>query len=359
MSVYSSPQLVTEGLLSAIDTSNIKSVAGVGTDRLNGIYASFNNWNGLVGTSTNYSGSKGRSAVFLNITNSNGGGVNWWNSTAGATACSSSITYVITARVKWITTTPHPNLFYVRQYNSAGSQTSESGKFSSSNILDLGDGYYFTWAYFVTDSTATSFLVQGYDYSNISIWLEDIQCKRAGVEDVASGTYPANMAGTMTWSPNYGGVLSYSAGNSLSISNLNLSSSSYTIISAARYNGGTRGRIVNGINNNWLIGHWNSTTENYYAEGWVSTVNAGGNDSNWRIHTATWNNSTDTASLFVNGVRTAGPNNNASAGPNGIGIGTSGEYSDAQFAFVYAYNRVLTDDEIYSMYASLRSRFGI
>ena len=359
MSIFSAPALITDGLIAAIDTSNIKSLAGVGSERLSNISASFNNWNGLVGTSTNYTGSKGRNAVYLNITNNNGGGVNWWNSTAGTVACSSSTPYVITARVKWAGTTPNPNLFYVRQYNSSGSQTSESGKFSSSNVLDLGDGFYFAWAYFTTDSTATSFLVQGYDYSNISIWLEDVQCKRAGLEDFVTATYPATMAGTMTWSSNFGGVLSYSAGNSMSISNLNLASSTYTVISAARYNGGTRGRIVNAINNNWLIGHWGSTTENYYAEGWVSNVNAGANDTNWRIHAATWNSSTDAASLFVNGIKTVGPNGNASAGPNGIGIGTNGEYSDAQFAFVYVYNRVLTDDEIYTMFSAFRGRFSI
>lgn len=359
MSVYSAPSIITNGLIAAIDAANIQSLAGVGTERLGTISASFNNWNGLVGTSTTYTGSKGRSAVLLNITNSNGGGVNWWNASAGSTACTSSTTYVITARIKWITNTPNPNLFYVRQYNSSGNQTSESGKFSSANVLDLGDGFYFTWAYFTTDSTATSFLVQGYDYNNISIWLEDIQCKRAGLEDLVTKTYPALMAGTMSWSSAFGGVLSYSAGNSMSISNLNLASSTYTVISAARYNGGTRGRIVNAINNNWLIGHWGSTTENYYAEGWVSSVNAGVNDTNWRIHAATWNSSTDAASLFVNGIKTVGPNGNASAGPNGIGIGTNGEYSDAQFAFVYVYSRVLTDDEIFAMFTAFRRRYSI
>lgn len=359
MSVYSASSVITTGLVAAIDTSSIKSMAGVGSERLGNIFATFYNWNGLVGTSTTYTGSKGRSAVYLNITNSNGGGVNWWNSSAGSTACTGSTTYVITARVKWTTNTPNPNLFYVRQYNSGGSQTSESGRFSSGNILDLGDGFYFTWAYFTTDAAATSFLVQGYDYSNISIWLEDVQCKRAGLEDLVAGTYSAPMAGTMTWTPNYSGTFTYSAGNSMSITNLNLASSPYTIVSAARYTGGTRGRIVNSIYNNWLIGHWGTTTENYYAEGWVSGVAAGASDTNWRIHAATWNNSTDSASLFVNGIRTAGANANGSAGPNGIGIGTNGEYSDAQFAFVYAYNRVLSDDEIFSMFSAFRGRFGI
>jgi hypothetical protein len=145
-------------------------------------------------------------------------------------------------------------------------------------------------------------------------------------------------------------------------SGLNLSSSSYTIIGVARYSGGTRGRMINALSNNWLMGHWGSTAENYYAEGWVSSVNAGGNDTNWRILAATWNSSTDSASLFVNGIRTAGPNTNASAGPNNFAIGASqgtGEFSTGEFACLYVYNRVLSDDEIIQMYASLRSKFEL
>ena len=359
MSVYNGPQTVTSGLIAAIDASNIKSMMGTGLERIQSTYPSFNNWNSLVGTSGSYVSKTGKTGVTLTITNSNGGGVNWWNSNHSVTACTASVPYIVTARVRWQTNTPNLNLFYIRQYNSSGSQISEYGIFSSSNIVDLGDGFYFTWAYFTTGSTAASFTVQGYDYSNISIWLEDVQCKRAGLEDLVAGTYPAPMFGTMTWSPNNGGKLSYSAGNNLQITNLNLASSSYTVVSAARYNGGTRGRIVNGINNNWLIGHWGTTTENYYAEGWVSGVAAGASDTTWRIHAATWNTGTDSASLYVNGNLVAGPNASASAGPNGIGVGTNGEYSDAEFSFVYAYNRVLTDAEIQTIFYAERARFGI
>ena len=359
MGIICNANLPTSGLIAAIDAGNIKSFAGVGIERLGGIFPSFNNWNGLVGTSSSYIGKAGRPGVFLSITNNNGGGVNWWNANNGTTACFSSTTYVITARVRWTGNTPNPNLFYVRQYNSGGAQTSESGKFSSGNIQDLGDGYFLTWAYFVTDSTATSFLVQGYDYSNINIWLEDIQCKRAGLDDIVSGTHPASMSGTMTWSPAFGGVLSYSSGNSLSMSSMNLVSGAYTVVSAARYNGGTRGRIVNSISNNWLIGHWGTTTENYYAEGWVSGAGAGPSDTNWRIHAATGNTSTDTWSMYTNGILTASPNANGAAGPNGIGIGTNGEVSDAQFAFVYVYNRVLTADEVNTIFYADRARFSI
>jgi len=107
---------------------------------------------------------------------------------------------------------------------------------------------------------------------------------------------------------------------------------------------------------------WAGTTENHYAEGWVSSVSAGTGDNNWRVYAATWNSSTDTASFFVNGARTAGPNSNASAGPNNFSIGAHAgayEFSAGEFGGLYIYNRVLTDAEIRQMYISLRSKFEL
>jgi len=157
-------------------------------------------------------------------------------------------------------------------------------------------------------------------------------------------------------------TLDASTSTLLTSSGLNLASSSYTIIGVARYSGGTRGRIITALNNNWLMGHWGSSTENHYAEGWVSSVSAGANDTNWRVYAATWNSSTDSASMFVNGLRTAGPNANASAGPNEFSIGAYlglHEVSNGEFACLYVYNRVLTDEEIMQMYYMLRSEFGL
>jgi hypothetical protein len=145
-------------------------------------------------------------------------------------------------------------------------------------------------------------------------------------------------------------------------SDFNLSSSTYTIIGISRYAGGASQRIISGLSNNWLMGHWGGTTENHYAEGWVSSVSAGPGDNNWRVYAATWNASTDSASLFVNGVRTAGPNTAASAGPNNFSIGAQQaiyELTNGEFACLYVYNRVLTDEEIVQMYNALRYKYNL
>jgi hypothetical protein len=146
-------------------------------------------------------------------------------------------------------------------------------------------------------------------------------------------------------------------------SNPQLVSSNYTVMGAARYSGATRGRMINARDNNWLIGHWSNSTENYYAQGWVSPVQNGASDTNWRILTALGNVSGDSYTSYVNNVLSAGPNNAGSQGPAGITIGRIGyansEYSTGQFSFVLVYNRVLTTAEMTQNYNYFKGRFGL
>lgn len=178
-------------------------------------------------------------------------------------------------------------------------------------------------------------------------------------KDLTGNGYNGAFVNSPGWSNR---TFQFNASNYIDVNNLNLSASAYTIMGAARYTGGTRGRIINGRYNNWLMGHWSSSTENYYAVGWVSSVGTGANDTNWRIYASTWGYTNNAASLFVNGVRTAGPNSGASAGPNGIRIGEyglGGEPSTGECAFVIAYNRVLSDEEILQNYNALRARYSL
>jgi hypothetical protein len=357
MSLGHGSKITTNALISCLDASNRKSFSGIGNERLGDIYASFGNWNGLVGTSENYTSKYGE-GVYLNITNNNGGGVNWWNSVNGAQACLSSTQYVITARVKYIGNTPNPNLFYVRQYNSGGSQTSESGKYSSSNQVLLSDGYYLVWAYFTTDSTAVSFLVQGYDYSNIQIWLQDVQCKLAGLNDISGNNNNGSLVGGMSRTGTNSGVIQLTNTNYI-LTGLNLSTGNYTVISAARWTGGANLRVITAASNNWLMGHWNNSTENYFAEGWISAVSSGASDTNWRILASTGSTTYDSWQMYVNGVQTYS-NSNGAAGPNNLGINANAsERSNCEIGFLLVYNRVLSADEIKQNFNAMRGRYGI
>ena len=170
--------------------------------------------------------------------------------------------------------------------------------------------------------------------------------------------------GTLVNSPTFSqGVFTFDgATNYINVSGVNFATGTSTIMGVARYTGATRGRIINGLNNNWLMGHWGNTTENYYAEGWVSAVSSGTNDTNWRIMTATSNTTSPSYSLYVNGTLSAS-NTNGTAGPNGLRIGalgiSSGEFSTGQCGFVLAYNRILSAAEILQNYNATKSRFGL
>jgi hypothetical protein len=173
--------------------------------------------------------------------------------------------------------------------------------------------------------------------------------------------------GTLTNGPTYsssnGGVIVLGGTNQyIDIPSINLSTSNHTVMGAARYVS-IGGRVFSGRSNNWLMGHWSTTTRNYYAAGWVSSVGNGESDTNWRIYAATGNYSGDSWAQYVNGVLDAGPNSNGSQGPNGFSIGRYGpgnsEYSNSQVSFLLCYNRVLTADEIKQNFNATRSRFGI
>jgi hypothetical protein len=141
----------------------------------------------------------------------------------------------------------------------------------------------------------------------------------------------------------------------------NLASTNYTIIGAARY-GTIGGRIFAAANNNWLLGWWGTTTENYFAEGWVTPVGNGASDSNFRILSGSGNISEDQYTFYVNGNK-AYVNQNGAAGPNGINIGRYGpgnsEYSNAYVSYFLAYNRVLSPYEIMEVFQATRGRFGL
>lgn len=163
-----------------------------------------------------------------------------------------------------------------------------------------------------------------------------------------------------------GGVLTFDGVDDIVYSSTpNLAITNNTVMGAARYTGGVQGRMINAYGNNWLIGCWNNSTENYYAVGWVSPVQNGPSDTNWRIVTALGDVGADSYTSYVNNTLSSGPNNSGSAGPYGISVGAfgpgagGGEHSAGQFSFVLVYNRVLTVTEMTQNYNFFKGRFGL
>jgi hypothetical protein len=139
---------------------------------------------------------------------------------------------------------------------------------------------------------------------------------------------------------------------------MNLSSSNYTVMSFVRKNAnGNSGRTITAYNNNWLLGHHDTTFGDYYAEGWVNDVASPESDTTWRMFTGTGNIVGDSYSLYINDVHQV-TNSNGSAGPNGWNLNNQyGQSSNCQIATLICYNRVLTAAEISQNYNALKSRY--
>ena len=160
----------------------------------------------------------------------------------------------------------------------------------------------------------------------------------------------------------FGGVLNFpeDANGYGRNTSMNLSSSNYTVMSFVRKNvSGNDGRTITAYNNNWLLGHHDTTYGDYYANGWVYS-GAGTSDTVWRMFTGTGDISADSYNLYINDSIIVSGSSGGSAGPNGWNLNNQySQYSNCQIATLICYNRVLTASEIQKNFDALRSRFGI
>jgi hypothetical protein len=183
------------------------------------------------------------------------------------------------------------------------------------------------------------------------------------VYDLSGSGNNATLSGGYSFNTSNGGVLVFdgSSGKGV-VTGFNMTSSNHTVIGGARYVSPS-GRIFAGYSNNWLMGWWNTTTENYYAEGWVSAVSSGAADTSWRIEAATGDISKDLYTLYVNSVPTVRNNTGGSQGPNGITLAShangSGDFASAWVSFMLVYNRVLNPYEISEIYRTFKGRLGL
>jgi hypothetical protein len=162
-----------------------------------------------------------------------------------------------------------------------------------------------------------------------------------------------------------GGVLTTDGTNDyIELVNFDQRFTNHTIISAARYSGATRNRIITSRSNNWLLGHWYNYVQQYHAEGQIRLYGINGN-TNWYISAAVENYSGDLWSLYTNGNPDIINSNAGSQGPYGLSFGAQGESgiggerSTAEISFFMFYNRLLSAAEIQQNYNATKGRFGI
>jgi len=185
------------------------------------------------------------------------------------------------------------------------------------------------------------------------------------ISDASGNGYTGTLTNGPTYSTVNGGVFVLDGVNDFIDIPINLTSTNYTIIGAARYVT-VGGRTFSAKNNNWLMGQWSSSTENYYAEGWVAGAGTGGptpSDTNWRIYATTGNISSDNYALYVNGkLALTQSATGGSQGPNGFAIGSflgTSEFSNSQIGIFLVYNAVLTEAQIIQNFNAMRGRYGI
>ena len=396
MATSGGPNKIDDNLIFYYDIDNEKFYKGPpSTNLITTLGKAFGSWSGLTGFSKYYT-RNGSTGVQVNV--KTGGGVHWYESNM-IENIQPSTQYTISATIKYSRgTTPHPNLFYVRQYGTSG-QTSESGRFSASSVIDLGRGWKRAYRTFTTDAAANRFKLQGYQYNaGARIRLQDLQVeigptltpyKNGAVDDYSAikNIAPNDLqihSGYVDGHDSFGRLYFDGASDRLSIANPSYPSTwsdpfSFEVVmnvpaSAAWSNGGSGTTIIGRGGYGGSIGLIRSSTGNRVAM-WVRT------DSNifdpailnlsrdtYHHIVGTWDG-TSTAKIYHNGTYIAQevstnisgvPDNDAInvGGGNSYG-GTYGHFGEGEYPIGKMYSKALTAEEVRINYNAVKGRFGI
>jgi hypothetical protein len=129
----------------------------------------------------------------------------------------------------------------------------------------------------------------------------------------------------------------------------------YTLFHVARYSGGTRGRILDGVTNNWLSGFHGGTSGVAYHNAWL-TQNV------MSVHNDTWVLSTDQNDLYRSNFKRRSVANGGSTSYDVLSVNYNtarSQYSDWHVAEVLVYNRTLNLGEIQSIEWYLAQRYAL
>jgi hypothetical protein len=185
---------------------------------------------------------------------------------------------------------------------------------------------------------------------------------------VAGQPITASLVNGVTFKDNYLQTNGTDQYITVPFNSLDYRSSNSTVMCITRYaDTSGNGRMLSSVNtttSNWLLGHYNNTTENYYANGTIQ-LNNGPNDTSWRVYAGTADIAGDKWSLYVNGVANTLDSTGGATGPYGFAVGcnynppATSEFSSGSVAVVMLYNRLLSGTEILQNYNALRSKVGL
>lgn len=133
-------------------------------------------------------------------------------------------------------------------------------------------------------------------------------------------------------------------------------STPYSVVYTAKQTGPNRGRVLNGSNNNWLLGWWGGSKSQAYFEGWVSQANGIPADNNAYVYSGTGNGSA--SFVFENSIVKTISQNGGNGSPNGLRINEY-ESSDADVADIFAFDTVLSEVDRVKVELSTGNYYGI
>jgi hypothetical protein len=215
--------------------------------------------------------------------------------------------------------------------------------------------------------------------ASLQFWLDPTTYTTSGSKWLSK---IGNATGSFTGSYIYSGSTFFNMNTSSvcefnTTASLNYSSQPNTLFVVGRSSGSAtdhHGRLLNSVNNNWLMGTYGGgggagTTEfqrSYYA-GSTFVINDTPYDTQWRVYTAVWQSATS-ASFFVNGQWVAESTAASMASFHGFSInngifqgGTVGaaENTAADYGDIILYNRVLSKTEIAQIYDVIKPKYGL
>jgi hypothetical protein len=222
-------------------------------------------------------------------------------------------------------------------------RTSTSPGFSPKSISNLG-----LWL----DASAPTSITLG--TSGVSQW-NDLSGNGRNFTQSTASQQPSYTQNAVNGKP----AVTFTASASQTMTNSTNFGTPVTVIYMSRQTGGTNGRVLSGLSNNWLLGYHLTRRQQAFFNGWIIGNGTGpASTTNWYIYTGHTDGST--SSVYENGTLLAS-NSGGVAGPNGLALighlGTS-EFSDAQIAEVIVYNKVLSTTERQRVEAYLAQKWG-
>lgn len=128
--------------------------------------------------------------------------------------------------------------------------------------------------------------------------------------------------------------------------------STYTLFHITRYQGSSNSRIVTGLGNNWLSGHWGGFSGVAFHEGWLT-------QSSRTVFSNDWIITSDQNSLYRGNAVTYGSSGGSASTRLSINAGQTTEYSAWQCAEIIVYNRSFSLSEMLQMEEYLAQKYGI